>query len=286
MMFRALIALTLLAASPAQAQRSAIATDPPPDRAHPAGMTVLHIPTGGVSINGVAYTPSGAGPHPVMLILHGLPGNEKNLDLAQAARRDGWVAVTFNYRGSWGSPGRFGFVHVLEDTRAALAYLREPAVAARLGADPSRIVLAGHSMGGWATLLTAARDHELLGAVAISAADGSTITTLPRAQVIAFMADSRESLITTPRAMADEAIMVGRTMSIRTAAPGLSRTPLLILSSDDGFAPATDALVSVIRQEGNRRITAAHAGTDHDWSDHRIALQEMVLDWADGLRGR
>ncbi|MDO8912512.1 MAG: hypothetical protein Q8N10_08825 [Phenylobacterium sp.] len=32
-------------------------------------------------------------------------GNEKNLDLAQAVRRAGWNAVTFNYRGSWGSPG-------------------------------------------------------------------------------------------------------------------------------------------------------------------------------------
>ena len=63
-------------------------------------MVVLHIPSHGVLINGVVYTPAGAGPHPTIVICHGLPGNEKNLDLAQAVRRAGWNAVTFNYRGS------------------------------------------------------------------------------------------------------------------------------------------------------------------------------------------
>jgi predicted alpha/beta-fold hydrolase len=60
---------------------------------------VLHVPSHGVAINGLACLPAGAGPHPVFILLHGLPGNEKNLDLAQAVRRAGWIAVTFNYRG-------------------------------------------------------------------------------------------------------------------------------------------------------------------------------------------
>ena len=72
-------------------------------------MTVLHIPTHGVQINGIVYQPSGAGPHPTLVICHGLPGNEKFLDLAQAVRRAGWNAVTFNYRGSWGSPESSAF---------------------------------------------------------------------------------------------------------------------------------------------------------------------------------
>lgn len=77
----------------------AIYTDPVPDSAHPATMEVLHIPSGGVEINGVAYLAAGPGPHSTIIIMHGLPENEKNLDLAQAVRRAGWNAVTFNYRG-------------------------------------------------------------------------------------------------------------------------------------------------------------------------------------------
>ena len=102
--FLALITVSAMSAT-AQSVPAAIYTDPPVDRAHPAGMAVLHIPSHGVLINGLVYSPSGAGPHPTLVICHGLPGNEKNLDLAQAVRRAGWNAVTFNYRGSWGSPG-------------------------------------------------------------------------------------------------------------------------------------------------------------------------------------
>ena len=247
-------------------------------------MQVLHIPSGGVAINGIAYTPAGAGPHPLLVLLHGLPGNEKNLDLAQAARRAGWIAVTFNYRGSWGSPGRFSFAHVLEDSAAVLAFLRDPAQAARLGADPARIVLAGHSMGGWATLLTAARDHALAGAIAISAADLGMFTGQPRAEVTAFMADNAETLATTPATMADEAIANGPAMRLGTAAPGLAHTPLLVLTSDDGLAAAADALVATVRREGNSRVATLHAATDHGWSDHRIALETAIRDWLDALR--
>ncbi len=146
----------------AQAVPAAIFTDPPADKAHPAAMTVLHIPSHGLLINGLLYSPAGAGPHPTLVICHGLPGNEKNLDLAQAVRRAGWNAVTFNYRGSWGSPGSFRFAHNPQDADAVLAYLRDPSNAAKLGIDPKRIVIAGHSMGGWVVAHTAAHDHALM----------------------------------------------------------------------------------------------------------------------------
>src|ERR1700676_4797017 len=152
----------------AQSVPASIYTDPPADAAHPAKMTVVHIPTHGLLINGVVYQASGAGVHPTIVICHGLPGNEKNLDLAQALRRAGWNAVTFNYRGSWGSPGNFRFAQILEDANAVLAFLRDPASATMLGVDTGRMVLAGHSMGGWVVAHTAAQDHGIIGAILIS----------------------------------------------------------------------------------------------------------------------
>src|SRR5882672_9457606 len=131
-----LTAILALAALPAAAQPAnipeAVYTDAAPDAGHPPRMEVLHIPSGGVLINGVAYLAGGAGPHPTVVLLHGLPGNEKNLDLAQAIRRAGWNVVTFNYRGSWGSPGTFSFEGNLADAKAALAFVRDPANAGPL----------------------------------------------------------------------------------------------------------------------------------------------------------
>src|SRR5580692_8940923 len=178
----------------AQPVPPAIFTDPPTDQAHPAAMTVLHVPTHGLLINGVLYSPPGAGPHPTLVICHGLPGNEKNLDLAQAVRRAGWNAVTFNYRGSWGSPGVFRFAQNLEDADAVLAFLRNPAEAARLGIDTRRIAIAGHSMGGWVVAHTASHDHALIGAILISAADMGQMGQLPREAAVADMADNMEAL--------------------------------------------------------------------------------------------
>jgi pimeloyl-ACP methyl ester carboxylesterase len=269
----------------AQSVPAAIFTDPPADAAHPAKMIVLHIPSHGMFINGLVYQPSAVGPHPTLVICHGMPGNEKNLDLAQAVRRAGWNAVTFNYRGSWGSPGVFRFAQNLEDADAVLAYLRDPATAARLDIDTRRIAIAGHSMGGWVVAHTAAHDHGLIGAILISAADMGRFDAEPREALVAHMADNMESLSgVTAQSMADELQANAKAFRLRNTAAGLSQTPLLVLSSDDEFAPQTDALVHSIEAKGGHKVTAMHVATDHSWSDHRIALESTILTWLAGLR--
>jgi uncharacterized protein len=267
-------------AAHAQSVPAAIYTDPPADRAHPAAMTVLHVPSGGVLINGLVYSPSGAGPHPTLVICHGLPGNEKNLDLAQAVRRAGWNAVTFNYRGSWGSPGVFRFAQVADDAAAVLAYLRDPKNAAALGVDTKRLAIAGHSMGGWVAARAAARDHGLIGAVMISTGDMGRLEEGGREKEVAFMADDMESLTgVTAKSMVDEIHGHAQEFLLKNAAAGLVKTPLLALTSDDGFADHTDAFVAAIKATGGKLVTTHHAATDHAWSDQRIALESTIISW-------
>jgi uncharacterized protein len=264
----------------AQSVPGAIFTDPPADKAHPAGMAVLHIPSHGVLINGLVYSPPGEGTHPTLLICHGLPGNEKNLDLAQAVRRAGWNAVTFNYRGSWGSAGNFRFAQNLEDADAVLAYLRDPANAAKLGVDPKRIAILGHSMGGWVTTLTASHDHALMGAVLVSAADMGAMGGMDRKDRVAEMADNMEALAgVTAESMADEVAAHAKEFGFGNAVAGLVPVPLLVITSDDGLAPTGEKLVNAIKAAGGQKVTAVHAATDHSYSDKRIFLEATVIDW-------
>lgn len=261
---------------------SAIYTDSAPDRQNPASMVVLHIPSHGSVINGIAYLPSGRGPYPIFVLCHGLPGNEKNLDLAQAVRRAGWVAVTFNYRGSWGSPGQFSFRGNLADAAAVLAYLRDPHNAKPLRADSDRIVIAGHSMGGWVAAQTAARDKKLLGTVLISAWDPSVPST--HAATVADMADNMETLSgVTPESMAREVESLPKSASFSSAAEGLKDKPLLVLTADDGLAPAGQSLVDAVRADGGSQVSLEHTATDHGWSDRRIALESRVILWLQAL---
>jgi len=280
--------MAVLAASAtayAQSVPAAIYTDPPVDSAHPAGMLVLHIPSHGDLINGIVYTPAGAGPHPTLVICHGLPGNEKNLDLAQALRRAGWNAVTFNYRGSWGSPGSYRFAQNLEDAVAVLAYLRVPANAAKLQIDTKKIVLAGHSMGGWVTAMTAAHDHALAGAILISAADMGQLGKMDHKKLVAEMADNMEGLAgATAESMANEDARIAQAFALANAIPGLKSVPSLVLSANDGLAPQTDALIQAIQAEGGHNIKAIHVATDHSWSDHRIFLERTIIDWLTTLK--
>jgi uncharacterized protein len=278
----ALLASPLSAASPVPA---AIYTDPVRDAAHPARMAVLHIPSGDVKINGVAYLAAGPGPHPTIILCHGLPGNEKNLDLAQALRRAGWNAITFNYRGSWGSPGSFRFAQNPQDADAVLAYVSDPTNAKSLGIDRTRLVLAGHSMGGWVAAMTAGRSTALRGTILISAANMGQMGRLPRAAIVKEMEGDMESLAdTSPAAMTEELVTHANDYDFVSGASTLANTPMLVLSSDDGLAPMTDALVAAMLTAGGRRVTAVHVATDHGWSDRRIRLQIEILGWLTKLR--
>lgn len=287
------IAAAILAALPlpvlAQAAPdipAAIYTDPPADKAHPAAMEVVHIPSGNVAINGVVYIPTGAGPHPTVVLCHGLPGNEKSVDLAQAMRRAGWTVITFNYRGSWGSPGDYRFAQNLEDADAVLAFARAPANAAKLRIDPKRLVIVGHSMGGWVTALTAAKDKQLIGAALISAANMGAFGKAPRDRLATGMKDNGQEALagTSPEIMADELIAKAEDFDFLKGAAALADTNLLILSSDDDLAPGTDALAAAIRKSGGTKVKTLHVATDHSWSDARVRLQVEVLAWLAGLK--
>jgi hypothetical protein len=92
----------------------------------PASSTELTFTANGQRMSGLIYQAAGKGVHPTALLLHGYPGNEKNLDVAQALRSEGWNVVFFHYRGSWGSEGEFSFINAEQDVQTVLAYISDP----------------------------------------------------------------------------------------------------------------------------------------------------------------
>ena len=139
-------------------------------------------------------------------------------------------------------------------------------------------------MGGWVTALTAAHDHRVIGAVLICAADMGALGARPREEVVAEMKTDMESLAGgTAEIFSDDVIAGAARWHFSNATPGLTRTPLLVLTSDDGLAPQGDSLVAAVRKLGNTHVTTMHAATDHSWSDARIALESAVLGWLAAL---
>ena len=248
-----LIALT--SPSLALAQIDRVLTDPPHDPDHPARMEAVRIPTHGMAMNGLFYLASGAGEHPTMIFFKGQPGNEQSLDLAQAVRRLGWNVLTMHSRGAWGSPGAYSYAHLIEDGLAALAFVRDPGARRDYGIDPERIVLAGHSTGGFVAVNTAARAAPVAGLVLISASDDAQEALDAQGDAKkwqAFMANEFDGLDglagCTPKGLARELLAHGRDWTFAAAVPRLGQIPMLIVTADDGLAQDATASCRAMRR--------------------------------------
>lgn len=123
-------------------------SDAKPVGKFPAKTTELTFNANGDRMSGFIYHAAGKGLHPTVLLLHGYPGNEKNLDVAQALRNKGWNVVFFHYRGAWGSEGEFSFLNAEQDVQTVLQYISNEENAAKLHINRNLISIVGHSMGG------------------------------------------------------------------------------------------------------------------------------------------
>lgn len=255
-----------------------------------AAMDAMQIPSHGAGMNALVYVAAGAGPHPLVILLHGFPGNERNLDLAQDMRRAGWDVLYFNYRGSWGTPGAFSFAHSVEDVAAALAYVRQPENAKRLRIDPSRIVLVGHSMGGFMAVQAAAADPAVKAVAMISAADlgGMTQGALAKQPRAAALQGISKGLAgegmaplsgCTSDGLAKELGDHVRDWPFQSKVDALKSRPVFVVTSDDGLADLDHAFAQSLQKAGNHDVSTLHLPTDHAYSDQRVALSQAVLKW-------
>ncbi|HTJ17522.1 MAG TPA: alpha/beta fold hydrolase [Steroidobacteraceae bacterium] len=270
---------------------SVVISDPAPDPVQPPRSAQVLIPSGGVGMNGLFYLSAGRGPHPTFVLLHGFPGNEQNLDLAQAIRRAGWNVLTLHYRGAWGSPGTFSIAHVLEDADAALAFMRRADIAEKFGIDTRRIVLGGHSMGGFATAAHARKDEQLLGVVLLDAWNvGATADEFSKVSgaARAAMADKEFDDLgnslqgATASSTADELVAHRAEWNFMPWAKDLTRRPLLVIGASKAGAGENRQLAEAVTRAGGK-VTAITLTSDHSFQDHRIALAAEVVKWLQGL---
>lgn len=132
--------------------------------------------------------------------------------------------------------------------------------------------------------MTAAKDPALVGAITISMGDMGLVGDLPRADLVKEASQNTETLAgTSPEIMADELSANAAGNRVQAGAAALAGIPMLILSSDDGLAPMSEGLAAAIRKAGGTRVTTAHVSTDHSWSDHRLTLQGLVIEWLQAL---
>ncbi|WP_345127938.1 alpha/beta fold hydrolase [Dactylosporangium darangshiense] len=306
-----------------------------------AAMSTPVFDSDGVRLPSVLLTPAGDGPHPLVVMLNGFPGNERNADVAQALRRVGFAVLTFHYRGSWGTGGEWSWGNVLADVRNVLASVREGALseadAGRLSADAGQISvdagrplvdagrlsvdagrlsvdagrplvdagrplvdarqisvdtgqisLVGHSLGGFAALMTAAGDPHIRAVAAIAAFDlgaAGQLAAVDPARRVAYEAAFGEELLpltgTSGPALVAEMRQAGAAWGLAALAERLGDRPVLLVGADRDtvaepdvhFRPLVDAYAHL---PGFRH---ARFDTDHALSDSRVGLTTTLASF-------
>lgn len=268
-----------------------IASDPPQvDLKFPARNAPIAFESNGARVFGTMMIASGEGAHPTILLLHGVPGNERNFDLAQVFRRASWNTAVFHYRGSWGSHGTYSFAHVLEDTRAAIDYVRGGDAHEKLQVDPTKIILIGHSLGAFAALSVAANDAQIRAIASIALFDlgaaGKEIekNEAYRKAMESFFVENVERLQgTSATALFEEMVANRDAWHLTQHAKKLADRSLLFVdaSRDTLFPPAIHnvPLAQALRAQNARDLTHVTLESDHAFCDRRIALARTIVEW-------
>lgn len=262
--------------------------DPPAiDAANPPAVAELSFKSYGATLNGHIYMANGAGPHPTVVLLHGFPGNEKNLDLAQGMRRAGFNVLFFHYRGAWGSEGDYSFGHVVEDVASAVNYLRGDKISAQYRVDTNHISLVGHSMGGFAAVMAGAADPTITCVTGIAAANlGNRLEgRSSEAELAGFAAyvDTQGMLKHKgSKAVIAEIAEQGAAFDTFLLGPKFAGRPVLLVAGkqDTAVDPVKTHLPQVAAYEAaGVNLTHRLLEGDHSFSWTRMALMRTVTGW-------
>lgn len=232
-----------------------------------AGLDGVTFESNGCSLLGGFYKAAGDTPRPTVILLHGLPGIEKHLDIAYALRDLGWNCLYFHFRGCWGSQGTYSLLNLADDTYAALEWtLTQSCV------DKNRIALVAGSTGSYPALVCGASDPRIRAIANISPLVEPRAFAFPQQMADAFAAMLHGVTGADLRRQWDA--LESLQDSVRAFAP---RPHLLIAAEKDDIFPPSQFADSLGGIPGLRLVR--NQESDHGFSACRPWLVRTLTQW-------
>ena len=262
------------------------------DSEYPPTFSSWSLEIEGSRVNALWWQPEGKGPNPTILLLHGYPGTEKNLDLARALQRAGFNVAFCHYRGTWGSAGHFTFANALEDIASVVDAIRscssEPECEEPI--DPDKIAIFGHSMGGWLAMLSAMEIPGINCAAVLDfgmafwaseadqyVAEHGEIPPWLKEEEELWMAEGKPLRIEGEGSFSTDLLANVERYGLIERATELARQNLFFLSTTDN--EKHPIVVQALEEQGAKRLRTEIWETDHSFNNRRIELAYAMVDY-------
>ena len=228
----------------------------------------------GDSIAGYAFIANGKQPKETVIMLHGLPGNDNQFDIAQSIRRTDRNVIHFNYRGSWGSHGDFLYSNSLEDVDEVIKYLSNVENSKRLRIDPNAFVILGRSYGGGIALIQGSKNESVKKIIAISSMNAgarfNTIQDLSELSGWENYLNRQVMLNVNPNSFLQEMLDNKEKYNVVTYKDQLKKKKILLIEDTQN----NQSWISLLENIDCKMIES-----DHSFISNRIELTNVLIEW-------
>ncbi|NPD45470.1 MULTISPECIES: alpha/beta hydrolase [unclassified Lentimicrobium] len=218
---------------------------------------------------------TGKSTKPTVIFLHGNPGFEKNEDIGQALRRNGYNSVFFSYSGTWGNNGYFSYSQSLQDTKDVYEYLIQNSKKWRINTE--EIYLLGHSMGGDIALIALEEIKGIKGVIALDPWSGYYVLNhkidKQRIKYITNLEQRPCINLVSGESFVNDAMSNAR-MNLDNSLKNNPKSILKIFSTDR----EQSTFISFHQNMTQENMIVLDA-CDHSFSDKRISLAKTIYNW-------
>lgn len=228
--------------------------------------------SGGCKLLGALYCASGPGLHPTAVLLHGIPGLEKNADVAYTLQDAGWHTLIFHYRGCWGSEGDYTLAGIPDDVHRAIQHLLD----GDYGVDPQRIALIGHGTGGWAALVSASRTQQAQAVVTLNG-----VTNTRTASMVVDRADEFVRFLhgVTAKSLQSQWRALAAMYNPVDLIADIEPRPMLIIHGTANQEVPVSQAVEFKQRAGDDADLYLIEGADHWFAGCRRRMVDKVVSW-------
>jgi uncharacterized protein len=247
----------------------------------------------GANIHAIFYQASRVVPLPTVILCHGFPGNNTDvLGLGERLMKEGFSALSFNYRGTWESEGLQTNANSLEDVISAIRYVKSSFTVRKFNVDLSSITIIGYSYGGGMALLGSLNDLAVRRVVYIAGGNLSEVGRMMQQsdefrRAVLKMVDQcmSESGFRGPKTeelFADVFADMDRYDLVKHA-EALSYKDILIIGGwrdqENTIEHHIFPLLRALQRHGARQVQIEIFDADHSFTNVRSQLADRIVSW-------